>query len=139
MPYKDYEKRLEHQREYYLKNIKKCKDSIKDWQRKNPEKRRQLNKRYRENLRFEMLCYYSNGTMKCACPPCGETRYEFLTIDHINNDGAKHRKELGNKRLSGWKFYEWLRHNKYPEGYQVLCMNCNFGKRMNNGICPHAP
>jgi hypothetical protein len=19
----------------------------------------------------------------------------------------------------------------------VLCMNCNFGKRMNSGVCPH--
>jgi hypothetical protein len=25
----------------------------------------------------------------------------------------------------------------FPDGYQVLCMNCNWGKRMNKGICPH--
>lgn len=25
----------------------------------------------------------------------------------------------------------------YPEGYQVLCYNCNCGKSINNGICPH--
>jgi hypothetical protein len=27
--------------------------------------------------------------------------------------------------------------NGFPPGYQVLCMNCNHGKRMNNGVCPH--
>jgi hypothetical protein len=30
-----------------------------------------------------------------------------------------------------------LRRNNYPEGFQILCMNCQFGKRMNNGVCPH--
>ena len=134
MPYKDYEKRLIHQREYYLKNTEKCKNSIKEWQRKNPEQRKQINKKYRENLRFEILAYYSNGDPKCAC--CGENTYEFLTIDHINNNGAEQRRNI--KCGSGWKFYEWLRRNNFPEGYQVLCFNCNLGKRMNNGICPHA-
>jgi hypothetical protein len=29
-----------------------------------------------------------------------------------------------------------LRKNNFPPGYQVLCMNCNFGKRYSM-ICPH--
>jgi hypothetical protein len=25
----------------------------------------------------------------------------------------------------------------YPEGFQVLCMNCNWGRYRNGGVCPH--
>jgi hypothetical protein len=76
------------------------------------------------------------GGYVCAC--CGETEPLFMSIDHINNDGAKWRKEtLGSRMATGWQTYRWLFKNSFPEGYQVLCMNCNFGKRMNGGVCPH--
>lgn len=80
-------------------------------------------------LRDEIFENY--GGYVCTC--CGETEKIFLTIDHINNDGAKHRKEIGSSNL-----YRWLRDNKYPEGFQVLCMNCQWGKRnCYGGVCPH--
>jgi len=70
---------------------------------------------------------------KCVC--CGETLLEFLTIDHINNDGAADRKE--NKHGSGGKLYRWLIQNNFPkEGYQLLCYNCNCSKGFF-GYCPH--
>lgn len=69
------------------------------------------------------------GGWICNC--CGETTTEFLTIDHINNDGAQHRRQLNGKSM-----YTWLEKNDYPPGFQVLCMNCNWGKR-THGICPH--
>lgn len=56
---------------------------------------------------------------------------EIEYIDHINGNGSKHRKKLNNTDM-----YRWLIKNKYPEGFQVLCMNCNFAKGMY-GICPH--
>src|SRR5216683_833717 len=41
-------------------------------------------------LRLEALTFYSNNSEpKCAC--CGETQYEFLALDHVNNDGSIHR------------------------------------------------
>lgn len=52
-----------------------------------------------------MLTHY--GT-KCQC--CGEKQVEFLTIDHINNDGNKHRKETNYSNI-----YSWLRQNDYPK------------------------
>jgi hypothetical protein len=82
------------------------------------------------NLHQIALMYYSNGTMRCACTNCPETNSNFLTIDHINNDGYEHRK------LAGPNIAQWLRRNDYPEGFQVLCMNCNWGKKFT-GICPH--
>lgn len=62
----------------------------------------------------------------------------FLTLDHIDNDGGEFRKkELGRRTAAGIHTYRWLKRNGYPDGIQVLCMNCQHGKRMNGGVCPH--
>lgn len=66
----------------------------------------------------------------CAC--CGETERTFLQIDHVNDDGAEHRRMIKGARLA-----PWLRKNGYPEGFRVLCANCNFGRHINGGVCPH--
>lgn len=90
-----------------------------------------INERNRQRdkeMRLKVIAHYSNGLMCCAC--CNENTFQFLTIDHINNDGAEHRKTLKNK------IYWWLKINGYPEDFQVLCMNCNFAKGMY-GKCPH--
>jgi hypothetical protein len=76
--------------------------------------------------------YAKYGGAKCAC--CGESTFEFLTLDHINDDGADHRKTIGG---SGSHVYSWIVRKNYPEGYQVLCYNCNAGRYRNGGICPH--
>lgn len=76
--------------------------------------------------------YLAYGGYRCAC--CGETHPAFLSLDHLANDGCRHRKEIGR----GANIYAWLRDNKYPAGFQVLCHNCNHGKHLNGGVCPHA-
>lgn len=78
---------------------------------------------------MRMMVMDQYGGPVCAC--CGETIYSFLTLDHVHNDGAEHRRQIG-KHL-----YRWIIENDYPEGFQVLCMNCNFGKHQNGGVCPH--
>jgi predicted RNA-binding Zn-ribbon protein involved in translation (DUF1610 family) len=87
----------------------------------------------RQNLQLKKQQAMDAYGGKCAC--CGESQVVFLTIDHINNDGAKHRREIG--KPSGSNFYSWLNRQYYPEGFQVLCWNCNAGKQLNEGICPH--
>ena len=90
----------------------------------------------RNIAKHKELVFAAYGGYRCNC--CGETEKLFLTIDHIDNNGATERKQLFGKRASaGYPFYKWLVKNDFPPGYQVLCMNCNFGKRMNNGVCPH--
>ncbi len=74
-----------------------------------------------KKIKLDVLYHYSNGTLKCGC--CGENDFNSLTIDHINNDGAKHRKKISIG--SGQSIYQWLIKNNFPEGFQVLCMNCN--------------
>lgn len=66
---------------------------------------------------------------KCQC--CGESNPSFLTADHVNRDGAEERKK--SKRASGYQQY--LREKR--EDIQVLCFNCNCGRELHNGICPH--
>jgi hypothetical protein len=84
----------------------------------------------RAKLKFDIISHYSNKECKCSC--CGDAHLEFLTIDHIKGGGLAHRTKLGGASY----FYLWLKHNHYPEGFRVLCMNCNWviGKY---GYCPH--
>lgn len=67
---------------------------------------------------------------KCAC--CGESSYLFLTIDHINRDGHKERKQTNQKRSWYRKILKGER-----EDLRVLCFNCNCGRELNEGVCPH--
>jgi len=87
----------------------------------------------RQELKREVIGIYSDNTFICAC--CGEDIMSILTIDHIDNNGAEHRRELEEQ---GIDIYKWLKTNNYPrDNYQVLCYNCNIGKYRNNGVCPH--
>lgn len=87
-----------------------------------------LRKRLKAN-RMGVLEHYGK---QCAC--CGESKYEFLAIDHINNDGAEQRRSMPNIR--GSKFMRWLILNNYPTNFQILCHNCNMAKGFY-GQCPH--
>ena len=89
---------------------------------------RKWSDRARPRLRLEVITHYSNGANVCKC--CGEDHIPFLTIDHVNGGGLRHRRDLGNN------FYPWLKRNGFPNGFQVLCMNCNFAK-WRVGVCPH--
>lgn len=83
--------------------------------------------RYRLRTKIAALTHYGNG--KCACVVCGYSNDLALSIDHINSNGAEHRAK---NSMIGSHFYLWLKNNNYPEGYQTLCMNCQFIKRHTN-------
>jgi len=104
-----------------------------EYKQERLKKLREYTNKRRIKFRKMVLTHYSNGNLKCSC--CGESNIYFLTIDHINNNGNKHRKEINSS--GGPHFYDWLIKNNYPAGYDVLCMNCNHGKSRNNGKCPH--
>lgn len=84
---------------------------------------------YQQSLKKKVITHYGG---KCAC--CGEENISFLTIDHINGKGSSHRRQIGG---GGTVIYRWLNKNHYPKEYQVLCFNCNCGRHINGGICPH--
>lgn len=88
-------------------------------------------KKHYDKSRALVFEYYGS---QCAC--CHEKEQLFLTVDHVNNDGYEERWHNGN-RITGVHIYPKIVKAGYPKKYQLLCMNCNHGKRMNNGVCPH--
>jgi hypothetical protein len=72
---------------------------------------------------------------ECAC--CGESNPLFLSIDHVNNDGADDRRRNGGYN---YRYYVWIHARNtgdWPDHLQTMCMNCNHGKMRNGGVCPH--
>lgn len=151
---KENRKRIrEYQRQWRIENIEKVRDYDKQWHKNfrasNPDKFKKWSKTYYganktkllmdkkiklQSLKLEVYAAY--GGAKCAC--CGEDHIEFLSIDHINDNGAAHRKKIfGDSRAgSSERMYRWLKRNNYPPGFQILCMNCNCAKH-RYGECPH--
>ena len=101
-----------------------------EWYELHKETHRETQKQWHQNRKLQVILAYGG---KCAC--CGETEIEFLAVDHINNDGAAHRKKIGH--ASGSNIHRWLIRNNFPEGFQVLCHNCNFSKHFGKGVCVH--
>ncbi len=84
----------------------------------------------RTRWRIKVINHYSKGLNVCSC--CGESDVRFLTIDHINGGGRQDKDfNGGNNR------YRKLISKGYPDGFQVLCFNCNCARAINGGICPH--
>lgn len=85
------------------------------------------NREYLIRRRTEAIAAYGG---KCKC--CGESAYQFLCFDHVNNDGAEHRKEVAPTQL-----LHWLKKNNYPDTIQLLCYNCNMAKSIHGGCPPN--
>jgi len=116
-------------KEWHQNNRDRKNKLIKKWQQNNRDRYNQLQRESHRRLINDVIDSYGG---KCAC--CGETRKEFLSVDHINGNGNKQKREIGVRDSTG--LYRWLKQNNYPEGFQVLCFNCNMGKR-NFSVCPH--
>ena len=108
-----------------------CARAAKARYRANREVRLAQSSRQWEAIKKEVIEHYG-GT--CAC--CGEDWIGFLCLDHIDGGGTQHRaeilKETGNKSL-----HHWLKRHNFPEGFQVLCANCNMAKGSKNKKCIH--
>lgn len=98
-----------------------------EWIDRNRERYNSAKSEYRFKLKVAAITHYSNGAMACAI--CGfKDDIDALSLDHINDDGAAHRKELGcgSRGLSGGTtMYERLKALGWLPGLQVLCCNCN--------------
>ena len=102
--------------------------------RKKKGKRKSANGDYIE--KYEAMMYYtlrydpSATEPYCHCPGHDERCIELLVIDH------KKKRTKKEKGLSGKPFYKHLKEINYPDGYQVLCLSCNFVKEKYDK-CPH--
>jgi hypothetical protein len=110
---------------FYRQNADALRTKARNWYRDNKDKIAAK----RRAIKTQVIDAYGG---LCAC--CGESHLEFLTIDHSENDGAAHRKQVGKDRV-----YKDLIERGFPkDGYQVLCFNCNCARGLY-GYCPHVP
>lgn len=97
------------------------------WIANNRERYNAAKSEYRFKLKAAAIEHYSGGTNACAS--CGFfADIDALCLDHINDDGAAHRRELGCSARggsAGTTMYERLKALGWMPGLQVLCANCN--------------
>jgi hypothetical protein len=87
---------------------------------------REFSKKQYQRYRQMVFDHYGH---ECVC--CGERRAAFLAIDHIDGSSGQRIKEPGQRNLT-----HWLIKNDFPEGFRVLCHNCNMAVRWGK-VCPH--
>ena len=105
---------------------------LRQWKIDNNEKFRAGVVAAVQRVKREVLEHYGGKPPVCAC--CDEDGYVFLTIDHKNGKGAAHRKKFSFGGGTG--IYYWLKRSGFPDGFQILCFNCNFAKGTGHE-CPH--
>lgn len=82
------------------------------------------NRRADNKLRETVLAMYGRV---CNCPGCDVNNPAFLSLDHVNDDGAAHRAELGNRNYTSAVRREAVKEYR-PDRFQILCHNCNLAK-----------
>ena len=107
MSRKSKKKQYEYNKKWRKNNLEKYKGYKKRYYYDNLEKCRERGRRCQQKIRMQVLMHYSGDYPFCSC--CGEKTIEFLSIDHINGGGYRHKKD--NKIHS---IYLWLKRNNYP-------------------------
>lgn len=124
------ERHLATGKKYYQKNRVMIIEKNKIRRLKNREQLIEYGRARRLNQKRICIDHYSKGKNCCAC--CGEDEFNFLTLDHIKNDGNVDRKKSKNN------LHSYLIKLGFPKGIRVMCFNCNSGRELSPGkICPH--
>jgi hypothetical protein len=145
-----YEKSENKERRRLVERKRKTRPEVKAHRKKYqqiPENMAKV-KKTREDKRLKILQHYSlslsNSNIPC-CNCCGENFHtDFLAIDHVL--GRKEMESIPelvsigySSKLEGENLMRWIMKNNFPEGFKILCHNCNMAKGMkkNNYTCPH--
>ena len=119
------------QARFYAKNVDRLRARATSYYQRNRVKILAQKQAADRALKAEIIAAYGG---KCEC--CGEAHREFLTIDHVNGDGAAHRRAIGGK---GRRLYLAIKAEGFPKDrYRLLCLNCNISLGFH-GYCPHHP
>lgn len=121
-------------KDYYEKNRSKWRGYFKTWYSKHKKEANLKTRKERHDLKVEVLTHYSTKPYPVCADPFHLhlpndpmlTDIDCLTVDHINDGGTKERKTIG----YGSSFYLWLKRNNFPSGFQDLCWNCQWKKRI---------
>jgi len=117
----------------------KNKATYKRWYERNKTAIRKYKREMMRKLRAERPDHYRAQSRKSkaklkskvfdvygrSCVRCGFADIRTLTLDHIRNNGAKERKAIGERGV-----YRRSLEPEHQQDYQILCMNCQFIKRV---------
>jgi hypothetical protein len=95
--------------------------------RKDPEKRRLYMNAYMASIRDEIF-----AKLGCRCVRCGFADRRALQIDHVNGDGYLELR----RKLNTFKYLKRVIADKKGR-YQILCANCNWINRHEQGEQPN--
>lgn len=110
------------------------------YKKRHPEQwkasKRRWKRRFDSKTKLDVLSHYGpNGKLQCCWPDCAVTDVDMLSLDHIKNDGAAHRREHGGRgHYGGYMLYRDLQRDGYPEGFQTLCHNHQWKKELMRRI-----
>lgn len=140
---RDLENNRRWQREYRKKhpeNKERNRLHSKKWRENNLARSHELTRRYRDKVKLEVFTHYArNGKIECSC---SFNNIDALCLDHVNDNGAEHRRSTSGPKMGGINFYKYIRANGYPEDLQILCANCNLIKekeRLRRKTNAHLP
>jgi len=108
-----YQANKERLREYKRENMRKYRAA-------RPEHYRRQSRNAKQRLKDKVFSAYG-----AVCVLCGFADRRALTLDHVLNNGAEERKAIGERGV-----YRRALEPQHKAEYQVLCMNCQFIKRV---------
>src|SRR3990167_2782356 len=128
---KNMARELKRSRKWKSENKERHLESSRRYSREHATEISEKRKAQRRILKQKVINGYGG---KCEC--CNESILEFLTLDHINDDGAEHRRKLRSRQSR--RLYDDIIWRNFPSGFRVLCFNCNSARGFY-GYCPHKP
>lgn len=91
-----------------------------------------INRLTQRDKKTKVLSHYGReGKLQCCWSGCEIVDLDMLTLDHIDDNGAEHRKVYSKSgRGGGTVLYTSLIRNNFPKGFQTLCANHNLKKHI---------
>ena len=100
--------------------LRRKRDTMRRLRAEHPERYRAQSRKAKKKLKDSVFAKYGN-----KCEGCGFTDIRALTLDHVRNNGAEERKAIGERGV-----YRRALEEGHACDYQILCMNCQFIKRV---------
>ena len=118
------EKKKAYQKRYYKINREKHRADMRAWWIKNGPKILPRLRAKRRQIRQAIFRALGN-----KCVWCGFQDHRALQIDHVNNNGAQHRRQYP---VGSSIYYKDILANIDSGQYQCLCANCNYIKKVEH-------
>lgn len=134
-------------REHWLSHKEQNDETRRKWATENKKHLSEKNKIYRIENHDEVIAYGKNWRLRLACDVkdflggscecCGEQEFEFLALDHRNNDGGGMNRHNYKDYTAVWDAWHNGTFEEAKKKYQLLCHNCNWSKHRGKGVCRH--